>query len=158
MTGAAQLLEELVRRGIEVHLEGNDIRIRPKSAVTPDLRARLVAHKGEAVAILRERPELGAHHAPPPVAEQRVVDSVQPRAVQRASAAPEAIPIAVIFPALGGTNRPATTSCNMCGGSRWWRLRDAGRGEPGEPRCCHCHPGHPGDDRVVFLVTDGGAA
>ncbi len=48
----AVLLVELGRRGIELRAAGDRLRYRPRSAMTPDLSARLTAHRGELLAIL----------------------------------------------------------------------------------------------------------
>lgn len=60
MTGAAALLAEFHRRGIEVRPRGDMVAFRPQAALTPELHARLVAHKPELLALLREHPELGS--------------------------------------------------------------------------------------------------
>ncbi len=46
------LLVELARRGIELRAAGDRLRYRPRCAMTPDLAARLAAHRGDLLAIL----------------------------------------------------------------------------------------------------------
>ena len=46
------LLVQLARRGIELRAAGDRLRYRPRSAMTPDLVARLAAHKVELLAVL----------------------------------------------------------------------------------------------------------
>lgn len=64
------------------------------------------------------------------------------------------IPIEAIFRLTPAALGP----CVRCGSTAYWRLRDAGRREPGEPRCLRCYPAHPGDEQVEFLNVTGGAA
>ncbi len=49
---AQDLLTELVRRGVELAVDGTRLRYRPKDAVPPELRAAIVQHKGELLALL----------------------------------------------------------------------------------------------------------
>lgn len=51
-TPVAVLLVELARRGIELRAAGDRLRYRPRSAMTPDLAARLEAHRADVLAIL----------------------------------------------------------------------------------------------------------
>ena len=55
---AAELLSELTRLGIEVVASGDRLRYRPRSAVAPDLAAKLKMHKPELLALLRPPPEV----------------------------------------------------------------------------------------------------
>lgn len=50
---AVGLLTELVRHGIELQAHGDLLRYRPRSAMTPELAARVGARKPELLAILR---------------------------------------------------------------------------------------------------------
>ena len=50
--GAADVLAELTRRGIEVTVDGDRLRFRPQVAVTSDLRAALIAHKPDLIRLL----------------------------------------------------------------------------------------------------------
>lgn len=50
---ATQLIADLAGLGIRIEAHGDRLRYSPRSAVTPDLLARLAAHKGELLAILR---------------------------------------------------------------------------------------------------------
>ena len=50
---AANLLAELCLRGIEVLAEGDRLRYRPRSKMTPELTERVRRHKGDLIAIIR---------------------------------------------------------------------------------------------------------
>ena len=52
MTTAAEILTELSRRGIAVRVDGESIRLRPKSALDDELLARVREHKPEILAAL----------------------------------------------------------------------------------------------------------
>jgi hypothetical protein len=52
MGAASDLLADLTQRGIELVAEGDRLRYRPRSAVTPELAQRLRTHKAELLAIL----------------------------------------------------------------------------------------------------------
>ena len=53
----APLVEELVGKGVRLSVEGGDLKCRgPKSALTPEIVARLKAHKVEVIAHLRPAP------------------------------------------------------------------------------------------------------
>lgn len=55
-TEASTLLDELQRRGVELELDGEQLRVRaPRGALDAQLRARLQADKAQLVALLRER-------------------------------------------------------------------------------------------------------
>jgi hypothetical protein len=57
MSAVLEILTELARRGVVVRDKGDDtLGLRPKSALDPDLRARVLAHKPEILAMLRARP------------------------------------------------------------------------------------------------------
>jgi hypothetical protein len=47
------LLADLSARGIELRADGDRLRFRPRAAVTPDLAARLKAHKARLLAVLQ---------------------------------------------------------------------------------------------------------
>src|SRR5689334_5621051 len=51
---AHDLLGELERRGVELAVDGDRLRYRPKDAVTPELRAAIVQHKSELLALIDE--------------------------------------------------------------------------------------------------------
>lgn len=51
---AAELLSDLTTLGIQLEARGERLRYWPRSAATPDLVARLQAHKGELLAMLTE--------------------------------------------------------------------------------------------------------
>ena len=57
---ATKLMADLARLGIRLEAHGDRLRYHPQSAMTPDLMARLKAHKAELLAILRPRPDAGA--------------------------------------------------------------------------------------------------
>ena len=113
MTGTADLLSDLSRRGIELAAHGNRLRYRPRSAVTPDLAERLRIHKGALLAILgQSEGRDGATGAP-----------VGPG--KRAASSGPALWQDCIEP------RPA---CPCCGGLvSWWSLL-------GDRRCMACDP------------------
>ncbi|MSR60039.1 MAG: hypothetical protein EXS05_20770 [Planctomycetaceae bacterium] len=50
---ATELLLDLARLGIRLEASGNRLRYHPRSALTPDLANRLIAHKAEILASLR---------------------------------------------------------------------------------------------------------
>ena len=56
MTSAAALVDELRRRGVELRAEGDRLRYRPVSAVTPEDVEALRRHKSELLAILAPPP------------------------------------------------------------------------------------------------------
>jgi hypothetical protein len=54
----APLVEELVGKGVRLSVEGGELKCRgPKSALTPEIVARLKAHKAEVIAHLLPAPE-----------------------------------------------------------------------------------------------------
>jgi len=57
MSAVADILEELSRRGVAVRLDGETIRLRPRSALDDALLARVRAHKPEILAVLSARPD-----------------------------------------------------------------------------------------------------
>lgn len=67
---AAELLFDLDRLGVRLEAAGEQLRFHPRSALTPDLLARLKAHKADVLALLRSAPEVlpilpgAAHDAP----------------------------------------------------------------------------------------------
>ncbi|MBI4496684.1 MAG: hypothetical protein HY689_02150 [Chloroflexi bacterium] len=62
-----ELLRELHERGIEVTAAGDKLRFRPGDAVTPDLRAVLIANKAELLELLsREEAAHGSPKVPTP--------------------------------------------------------------------------------------------
>lgn len=95
MTDAARLLNELYRRGVALRRDGDNLVVRPKSSMTPDLRAQLLAHKAEVLALLGSSAERDVAHG-------RAPDLVD---VQLAALA-------------GG-------ECYACGGVVFWKLRAA---------------------------------
>ncbi|MGH9927629.1 MAG: hypothetical protein ACREA9_00225 [Pyrinomonadaceae bacterium] len=50
----AELLADLDERGVKLEAAGDMVRYHPKSAVTPDLLARMTAHKAELLTFLRD--------------------------------------------------------------------------------------------------------
>jgi hypothetical protein len=46
------LLAELMRRRVEVAVDGDRLRFRPQDAVTPELRAALIEHKADLIRLL----------------------------------------------------------------------------------------------------------
>jgi tubulysin polyketide synthase-like protein len=67
VTGVKEILTELSRRGVAIQAEGQNLRLRPKSAVDEKLLARVREHKPELLAMLSARPStpLQAAQAPP---------------------------------------------------------------------------------------------
>lgn len=116
MSPAHKLLEALRDRGIDLATDGGELRVRPVHAVTPEIRAQLVAHKAELI-------ELLAHDVVAAVV--RVFDgAVEPREFKAtALLLPEPVP-----------EGPGTT-CRACHGAMWWRLR-----ERATWICARCHP------------------
>jgi hypothetical protein len=57
---AAELLLDLDRLGIQLEADGERLRYFPRSALTPDLLARLKAHKADLLAMLRPSPDADA--------------------------------------------------------------------------------------------------
>jgi hypothetical protein len=53
MTRAHYLLAELANRGVSIAVEGNRLRLRPRSAMTDGLIARVLASKRELIVLLR---------------------------------------------------------------------------------------------------------
>jgi hypothetical protein len=53
MTRAHDLLAELANRGVSIAVEGNRLRLCPRSAMTDGLIARVLASKREIIALLR---------------------------------------------------------------------------------------------------------
>ena len=53
MTRAHYLLAELANRGVSIAVEGNRLRLRPRSAMTEGLIARVLASKREIIVLLR---------------------------------------------------------------------------------------------------------
>lgn len=61
---AAELLMDLGRLGIRLEADGERLRYRPQSALTPELLDRLKAHKGELLTLLLRPADFGADNAP----------------------------------------------------------------------------------------------
>lgn len=55
----AELLAELDALGIQLEADGDRLRFRPREKITADLSARMKAHKGELLALLATRADLG---------------------------------------------------------------------------------------------------
>jgi hypothetical protein len=76
-TEAAALLLELLRNGIQLWIEGDELRFRAaKGVLTPALREEVSRRKPEIIALLDQ----GARHAPPSFAQQRLwfLDQFEP--------------------------------------------------------------------------------
>lgn len=52
----ATLIDTIRRQGIELKAEGGNLLFRPRGRVTPELRAEIVTHKIEIVALLQSQP------------------------------------------------------------------------------------------------------
>lgn len=48
-------------------------------------------------------------------------------------------------------------SCFRCRAGTYWRLKDDGAGQPGEPRCARCYPRDPSDGSAEFYEVQGGS-
>jgi hypothetical protein len=58
--GATDVLTELERRGVELAVEGDRLRFRPRDAVPPELRAAMAAHKADLLRLVEaEEREIG---------------------------------------------------------------------------------------------------
>jgi len=64
MTRAHYLLAELANRGVSIAVEGNRLRLRPRSAMTDGLIARVLASKRELLVLLRGAASPRARVAP----------------------------------------------------------------------------------------------
>ena len=75
MGTAAELLNELGRRGVVVEARGDRLRYRPRSVVSPALADRIRSHKAELLSILTaERP--AAASLPPTESEFRFANEI----------------------------------------------------------------------------------
>ena len=57
---AAEIMVDLARRGIRLEGEGERLRYYPRSALTPELLDRLIAHKAELLAAIERFEERAA--------------------------------------------------------------------------------------------------
>ena len=57
MTGATELLTDLRRRGLDLVPVGDRIRFRPKDALPPELRDRVIEYKADLLALLLDEAE-----------------------------------------------------------------------------------------------------
>jgi hypothetical protein len=60
---ATELITTLQVRGIKLEAQGDRLRYRPASAVTPELLKALAAHKVEILSLLREKESKNLHYA-----------------------------------------------------------------------------------------------
>jgi hypothetical protein len=77
-----------------------------------------------------------------------IADAIQLPGSRVTSAAVDTVAIDAVFGALGGASRTAISRCYVCRGTSWWRLRDSGRGEPGDWFCARCHAPVPAETRI----------
>ena len=119
---AADLKTDLDRLGIRIEAHGDRLRYSPRSAVTPDLAARMKAHKGELLAILRRDTEAPTIDLP---------DALFPPDDPEAGETDEAIE--VIDP---------PDPCPKCGTLELWQslAGDLFGRTPGRWRCVKCDP------------------
>ena len=68
MTRAHYLLAELANRGVSIAVEGNRLRLRPRSAMTEGLIARVLASKRELIVLLRRATSPGGQVQVAPLA------------------------------------------------------------------------------------------
>jgi len=73
---AAALLAELTRHGIELKAWGNRLRYRPRSAMTPDLAARVKAHKPELLKLLAAGDSVATPQACSERTARRITDAM----------------------------------------------------------------------------------
>ena len=151
------LLARLRHLGVATWADGDALRLRPASAVPPDLLAEVKAHKSELLALLAENDQ-GTHSAlPSPSAEQAdaerqdraaivevdcgikaarcgLTDRVRQAALLRGlQAVAQQRPPSWPDPSL---SPPRGAWCSCCFGARWWHEREA----PSSWRCWTCHP------------------
>jgi len=149
---AAVLLAELTQAGIELLADGDKLRYRPQSAMTPDLAERLGAHKAEILSLLQAggRPEAANPaplvHEPDPPAGSRFAGWVRrPDCRGRMGWELPRLPEAARwwarceFDDLPEPPRPAysrvgVAPCPWCGRFAWWRSVH------GVVVCGNCHP------------------
>jgi len=177
LTDAASLIGELRQGGVELEVVGEKIRVRPTSAVSPELQARLAACKPMLLAILHEeavRQGAGDGKGPTPdrcaACGQR--DFQHPRAggawrcarcrpydlpssgVEWWPRIEMAVPLEQVL-AHGGPEPSAarapmkTRPCWSCRGRVFWRLKTAGNWI-----CSRCHPPQPPQDEIVTATID----
>ena len=113
MTAVALLLR-LAELGVSVQADHDRLRLRPGSAVPPDLLSGLREHKAMVLVLLATAAMLKARN-----------DDVRRAALQR----PPSWSDTTACPAPG-------CFCSCCNGRRWWCELDAPRGW----RCWTCHP------------------
>lgn len=61
MTLADTIIEEARAAGLALQVEGGNIRVEPRAALTDDLRSRIIAEKPAIMAALRARDDLARH-------------------------------------------------------------------------------------------------
>src|SRR5262249_3381218 len=113
--------------------------------VAPALRERLVAAKPALVALLRSEAQEAID-----VAERRAAAPWDQLGRLVETAAVETIACCELFDA-----KPTTTLCRRCASTQRWRLRDAGRGQPGEWVCSVCYPPMPRRELIEMQEARG---
>ncbi len=89
MTQAHHLLAELATRGVSIAVEGTHLRFSPRSALTENLIARILAAKAELLAVLRAA-------APPAAAAVPALPSLQQWVLWAVAQTPH-LPRAVLY-------------------------------------------------------------
>lgn len=124
MKAAVEIISELTRRGVMVRVEGESLRLMPKSALDDDLLNRVREHKPEILTVLSRRPATCA----------RTCYEIEPgRWVHRPWEGCRTVPPT---PAA----RRVDSECWHCNGSgkcRFMACRDSYNGEAGE--CLPCN-------------------
>jgi hypothetical protein len=120
---AAALLARLNDLGVSATAEGGALRLRPASAISPDLMDDLRTHKAGLVALLTE-PTTDQAQVPDTIARTTI------RELERFLCAALQRPVSWADAAA----RPSRGCfCSCCKGQRWW-------GDARGWRCWQCHP------------------
>jgi len=133
---AAELLSDLSRLGIQLEADGERLRYFPRSALTPDLLARLKAYKPDLLAMLRPAPDVMDDLR---AAETRWIDESPDCDLATEPIAepigPDGWPVDCIDP-------NELTPCPNCGTLELWQsvAGDLFGLTPGQWRCMRCDP------------------
>jgi len=134
----AGLIADLDRAGVkELIPEGDRLRYRPKSALTPDLADRLRTHKADLLAVLRPAEALGeGEPGPGPFPGWVQAPDTRGRLGLQSPAAPVPFGAWEDLPVWSDSAPadPAASPCYGCGRRHWWRSIH------GVVVCGHCHP------------------
>lgn len=105
----------------------------------------------------------GARGPADPAGVEQVPDDLETLVADLLAAFPgarEVGPAAVVVPieSVFGFGAATLTSCRCCGSPKYWRLRDTGRGEPGDLVCERCHAPAQPEHLIERLNIGGGDA